>query len=504
MDARTFQQHAARVAELTDTLLAERAADKADSALGAKSAGALGAKTDSTSRQSDSGAAALFDFATPRTASPGGRCSTSPGKSHGPAAPAGGTQKLFTPGKAGTRRDSEAAPDSREHDESCPPAVPTDRAAAASSSDAGQATSFSPSGDAAGVLCGPYYCTVCNVSTTSAVHLQTHYMGSKHQRRLAQSQDNRDHSPHYCPICAISATSAVHLQLHLNGRAHQRKAKLAAQAEAGGSQYTTAGLAESNNTGGLLLFSWSWGGGQRRGGRGRVGGGMGCAASIGAAALTVDTLRESSHHTPLLPSLIAMHQVRCHNFFRGECRKHHSHNGLAKSSQPLEMLHSLLARCSYACPDPAAALNAALHAVLMPVYIVICSSGICTVHACLLTVAHNQTLLEGLRGWIHVCFGKPRRATHGIMWQRGCRQTVTGAGSCCGAGYRESGDHTAGGQESRPGSGKQDNCRDSSAQSSSVGGRQQAGRQGPATTQAHSARSDGHLQDTDRHPEAYM
>lgn len=237
---------------------------------------------------------------------------------------------------------------------------------------------------------------------------------------------------------------------------------------------------------------------------GRVGGGMGCAASIGAAALTVDTLRESSHHTPLLPSLIAMHQVRCHNFFRGECRKHHSHNGLAKSSQPLEMLHSLLARCSYACPDPAAALNAALHAVLMPVYIVICSSGICTVHACLLTVAHNQTLLEGLRGWIHVCFGKPRRATHGIMWQRGCRQTVTGAGSCCGAGYRESGDHTAGGQESRPGSGKQDNCRDSSAQSSSVGGRQQAGRQGPATTQAHSARSDGHLQDTDRHPEAYM
>ena len=250
MDARTFQQHAARVAELTDTLLAERAADKAVSA--------LGAETDSTSRQPDPGTAALFDSATPSTASPGGRCSTPPGKLHGsavPAAPAGATQTLVTPGKAGTRRDSEAAPVSREGDESCPPALPTDRDATASSSDAAKVTSFSPGGDAAGVLCGPYYCTVCNVSTTSSVHLQTHYMGSKHQRRLAQSQDSRDHSPHYCPICAISATSAVHLQLHLNGRAHQRKAKLAAQAEAGGSQYTTAALAEGNNTGGLLLFS---------------------------------------------------------------------------------------------------------------------------------------------------------------------------------------------------------------------------------------------------------
>ena len=255
MDARTFQQHAARVAELTDTLLAERAADKAASALGAKSVGALGAKTDSTSCQPDSGAA-LSDSATPSTSSHSGRCSTSPGKSHGPtvpAAPAGGTQMLFNPGKAGTRCDGEAAPVSREGDESYPPSFPRDRAATASTSASasagGKPTGFSPSGDAAGGLCGPYYCTVCNVSTTSAVHLQTHFMGSKHQRRLAQSQDSRDHSPHYCAVCAISATSAVHLQLHLNGRAHQRKAKLAAQAEAGGSQYTTAALAEGHNTG---------------------------------------------------------------------------------------------------------------------------------------------------------------------------------------------------------------------------------------------------------------
>ena len=261
MDARTFQQHAAKVAELTDTLLAERAADKAASAFGAKSVETLGAKTDSTNRQPDSRAAALTDSA---TASPRGRCSTSPGKSHGPvpAAPAGGTQMLITPGKAGARQGSEAAPVSREDDESYPPALPRDHAVAASSSasasSGGKPTSCPPGGDAAGGLCGPYYCTVCNVSTTSAVHLQTHFMGSKHQRRLAQSQDSREHSPYYCHICAISATSAVHLQLHLSGRAHQRKAKLAAQAEAGGIQYSTAARAAGNNTGGLLRMTWDW------------------------------------------------------------------------------------------------------------------------------------------------------------------------------------------------------------------------------------------------------
>lgn len=245
MDARTCQQHAARVAELTDTLLAERAADKAASAHDATSAGALGAKSDSTGRHPDSGSAGS---ATPSTASPSDRCSSSPGKSCGPAvpaAPAGGTQMLL-PAEKAEHRNTQAASVVREGDESNPSGLLRDRAAAASSSacasDGGKTTNFLPSGDAAGVLCGPYYCTVCNVSTTSAVHLQTHYMGSKHQRRLAQSQDRRDPSPHYCPICAISATSAVHLQLHLNGRAHQRKAKLAAQAETRGSKYPTAAL----------------------------------------------------------------------------------------------------------------------------------------------------------------------------------------------------------------------------------------------------------------------
>lgn len=85
-----------------------------------------------------------------------------------------------------------------------------------------------------------------------------------------------------------------------------------------------------------------------------------------------------------------------------------------------------------------------------------------------------------------------------------CRWWYNTTGSFCGAGYRESGDHTAGGQESRPRSSNQDNCRDGSAQSSSAGGRQQAARLPPATTQAHSSSSDSHLQDTNRKPEAYM
>lgn len=100
---------------------------------------------------------------------------------------------------------------------------------------------------------GSHYCTICNVSTTSAVHLQTHYMGSKHQRRLAQTHNStdRDLSPHYCNVCAISATSAVHLQLHLNGRAHQRKAKLASESEADypGTRHSPAALAQHADAG---------------------------------------------------------------------------------------------------------------------------------------------------------------------------------------------------------------------------------------------------------------
>ena len=78
-------------------------------------------------------------------------------------------------------------------------------------------------------------------------------MGSKHQRRLAQTHNStdRDLSPHYCSVCAVSATSAVHLQLHLNGRAHQRKAKLALESEADfpGSRHSPAALAQHGDVG---------------------------------------------------------------------------------------------------------------------------------------------------------------------------------------------------------------------------------------------------------------
>lgn len=98
---------------------------------------------------------------------------------------------------------------------------------------------------------GPHYCTVCNVSTTSAVHLQTHYMGSKHQRRLAQTHTgtDRDPSPHHCAVCGISATSAVHLQLHLSGRPHQRKAKLASEAVSEGRHHSPAALTQHIDSG---------------------------------------------------------------------------------------------------------------------------------------------------------------------------------------------------------------------------------------------------------------
>lgn len=245
MDARSFQQHAARVAELTDTLLAQRTANKA--------AAALGVKPDSPGHHPASEtAAALSGSATPGTASPNGTAGTTPDRSNA-AVPAVSPQMLFTPEKAGTGGSGEAPSATREGHHSCPAAV---SAASMTPASAGGRGATSPLNSEAllqaRVVPGPYYCTVCNVSATSAVHLQTHYMGSKHQRRLAQSDDSREHSPHYCSVCGISATSAVHLQLHLNGRAHQRKAKLAAQAEAGAREHAPAALADHPKTGDAL------------------------------------------------------------------------------------------------------------------------------------------------------------------------------------------------------------------------------------------------------------
>ena len=255
MDARSFQHHAARVAELTDTLLAERAADKAARDLATK-ADPSQTPVSTASSSSPGHAVAL---------------SNSPGMSHGPAASAAcdsslGHQTRPSPETAGA--SAQSASTTREEDQSYLPALTSNRVLSASASSCpsvdGYPASFPPSAEGlAGNLGGsrgPYYCTVCNVSTTSAVHLQTHYMGSKHQRRLAQTQGVQDSKPsqHYCPICAISATSAVHLQLHLNGRAHQRKAKLASEGSAvkgdgggdgGGGEHAPAALAQSSEAG---------------------------------------------------------------------------------------------------------------------------------------------------------------------------------------------------------------------------------------------------------------
>ena len=242
MDARSFQHHAAAVAELTDALLAERAADKA--------ARALGAKADSSRQNCPE--AFVSSSADPSSAGPPDRApSTSPGTSSCGHTEAAQSSTLMSHHITSTH---EKARDAEVNQQSTSSLEGNNSDPAASSSapilTGRNLPSLPPSAErSAGSLGrsrGLYYCTVCSVSTTSAVHLQTHYMGSKHQRRLAQSQgSNSDEAgPHYCPICAINATSAVHLQLHLSGRAHQRKAKLAAEtsAEAGGSQQATAAL----------------------------------------------------------------------------------------------------------------------------------------------------------------------------------------------------------------------------------------------------------------------
>lgn len=267
MDARTFQQHSARVAELTDALLADRAANKA--------AQTLNAESDTQSPASD---ALPSSDASPNLASPQSTPSVSPDKA--PAGDQNGSHQSALPGalrsqQAGSHSGREtaaeqqrthaslhASPDQGYADQAGLPALTRDSVLSASSSTSasagqGRISQALPATDGlAGSLGGSrgsHYCTICNVSTTSAVHLQTHYMGSKHQRRLAQVQNSadRDSSPHYCAVCGISATSAVHLQLHLNGRAHQRKAKLASEAgpDLQGSHHSPAALVHNPDPG---------------------------------------------------------------------------------------------------------------------------------------------------------------------------------------------------------------------------------------------------------------
>ena len=263
MDARSFQHHAARVAELTDALLAERAADKAARELAPEADPSQDAAPETVA--STSAASSGSPVPSPHRST----LSSSPGIAH--AAPAAtamsdlslGHQARFSPESAGVGGSSgQSMSSTKEENQSYLPGLvrdnPLSASSCASTSAGGNSPSFLPSAEGmAGSLGGsrgPYYCTVCKVSTTSAVHLQTHYMGSKHQRRLAQTQSHQDSnsSQHYCPICAISATSAVHLQLHLNGRAHQRKAKLASEGiavQGGGFEHAPAALAPSSEAG---------------------------------------------------------------------------------------------------------------------------------------------------------------------------------------------------------------------------------------------------------------
>lgn len=196
MDARSFQQHSARVAEMTDVLLAERAAAKALTAEAAQPAKKSSSSSDSPSSQtSPSQSPARLEQAEDN------HPSLLPGMQHGSSSP---------------QQDHDLAESLTTGYEPAQPTVGSPGLAADSASN---------------VLRGAHYCSTCNVSTTSALHLQTHYMGAKHQRRIAQTQDEdaAQHNPLHCSACGITATSEVHLQLHLHGRAHQRKGRLACE-----------------------------------------------------------------------------------------------------------------------------------------------------------------------------------------------------------------------------------------------------------------------------------
>ena len=267
MDARSFQQHAARVAELTDALLAERADPKP-----------------SLEPQADR----LNSPAPEDPPCSDVPCDLPPSRASGPPSPS------QTPEAAGhvlrnhsAVHSARAASDERNsvHPGRVPHAQQQDDTAQTSHTSAGKSyTTLPDSGLTQGALLsasasaapgrpspalpaagpgslgssgggrGPHYCTMCKVSTTSAVHLQTHYMGSKHQRRLAQTHNGTDsgvHGPHHCSVCGISATSAVHLQLHLTGRAHHRKLKLAAEpgSDSQGTRPSPASLVPNTQTG---------------------------------------------------------------------------------------------------------------------------------------------------------------------------------------------------------------------------------------------------------------
>lgn len=208
MDARSFQQHSVRVAEMTDALLAERAAAKAAKDSSAESPAKSHSASDSHSSQPSPDKPALFPDQT----------------------------EQLPPPESGARKPHDTSPPQQSHEQSQDSAQSrvTENSEAAQPSGLALSAGQSAEGLSQGAR-GSHYCSICNVSTTSAVHLQTHKMGSKHQKRLAQTEHEAEdqHNPLHCTTCGITATSDVHLQLHLNGRAHQRRARLASEGSQG-------------------------------------------------------------------------------------------------------------------------------------------------------------------------------------------------------------------------------------------------------------------------------
>lgn len=90
---------------------------------------------------------------------------------------------------------------------------------------------YHSAGDDGQVFC----CQMCDVTTSSLSHLEAHFQGKRHQRRLGNGGRNSDggscsgsRNLQSCPLCCVTTTSAEHMELHLAGKAHQRKLRILA------------------------------------------------------------------------------------------------------------------------------------------------------------------------------------------------------------------------------------------------------------------------------------
>eukprot|EP00873_Tetraselmis_striata_P045965 jgi/Tetstr1/466229/TSEL_010786.t1 len=95
-----------------------------------------------------------------------------------------------------------------------------------------------------------YKCNLCDITATSLDHLEAHYRGVKHQKRLAlvamksggeanaimaDTDDGKPICPgaaFHCTVCEITCSSLENLQTHCKGRKHMRRL-MASQQQAG-------------------------------------------------------------------------------------------------------------------------------------------------------------------------------------------------------------------------------------------------------------------------------